>query len=126
MKIKQIKNQDCNLHILENLETKYFKSKRIFFLQSKKKCLRGNHAHKACTQIFLSLKGDIEMKIENKQGFKRLKLKEFSHPIKVPPLNWVKIKMQENQLIMVICDKKYSENDYIRDYKIFLRKLKKY
>ena len=36
MKIKQIKNQDCNLHILENLETKYFKSKRIFFLQSKK------------------------------------------------------------------------------------------
>ena len=126
MKIKQIKNQDCNLHILENLETKYFKSKRIFFLQSKKKCLRGNHAHKTCTQIFLSLKGDIEMKIENKQGFKRLKLKEFSHPIKVPPLNWVKIKMQENQLIMVICDKKYSENDYIRDYKIFLRKLKKY
>ena len=42
------------------------------------------------------------MKIENKQGFKRLKLKEFSHPIKVPPLNWVKIKMQENQLIMVL------------------------
>lgn len=125
MKIQKIKSKSCDLNIIENLNSKYFKSKRIFFLKSNNNCLRGNHAHKACTQIFLSLRGNIEMTIENQQGIKKLKLKEFNNTIKVPPLNWVKIQMKKNQLLMVICNKKYSEKDYIRDYKVFLKKLKK-
>jgi hypothetical protein len=124
MKIQTFKNQSCKLHILENLKTKFFNNQRIFFLHSNKKCLRGNHAHKMCTQIFLSLKGNIEMTIENKKGIKKFKLEEFSDPIKVPPLSWVKIKMEKNQLLMVMCNKKFSEKDYIRNYKIFLKKLK--
>ena len=124
MKIQTIKHQSCKLHILENLKTKYFKSQRIFFLHSNKSCLRGNHAHKKCTQIFLSLKGSIEITIENKKDLKKLRLKEFNDPVKVPPLNWVKIKMKKNQLLMVICNKKFSEKDYIRDYQAFLNKLK--
>jgi len=125
MKIRTFKNQSCKLHILENLKTKYFNNQRIFFLHSSKKCLRGNHAHKMCTQIFLSLKGNIEITIENKKGIKKFRLEEFSDPIKVPPLSWVKIKMEKKQLLMVICNKKFSEKDYIRDYNIFLKKLKK-
>lgn len=125
MKIQKIKSKSCDLNIIGNLKSGYFKSKRIFFLKSNKSCLRGNHAHKVCTQIFLSLRGNIEMTIENKQGIKKSKLKEFNNPIKVPPLNWVKIQMKKNQLLMVVCNKKYSEKDYIRDYKIFLKKLKK-
>ena len=47
-------------------------------------------------------------------------LKEFTNIIKVSPMNWVKIKMKRKQLLMVICDKNFSERDYIRDYKKFL------
>ena len=108
MKIKTIQNKICKLHILENLKKK-FKIERIFFLNPNRKCLRGDHAHKICTQIFLSLKGNIEITIENKRGVRRHKLLEFKKPLKVPPLNWVKINMKKNQLLMVICDKKFSE-----------------
>ena len=44
------------------------KVKRIFFIYGKKKYKRGDHAHKKCTQIFLSLKGSIEMTIESQIG----------------------------------------------------------
>jgi hypothetical protein len=124
MKIKTIKNEICKIHVLENLKKK-IDTKRIFFLSSNKKCLRGDHAHKICTQIFLSIKGNIDITIENKQGIKKINLKEFTNPLKVPPLNWVKIKMKKSQLLMVICNKNFSEKEYIRNYSTFLKQLKK-
>ena len=124
MKVKTIQNKICKLHILENLKKK-FKIKRIFFLSPNRKCLRGDHAHKICTQIFLSLKDNIEITIENKHGIKKIKLPAFKKTLKVPPLNWVKINMKKNQLLMVICDKKFSEKEYIRNYSTFLEQIKK-
>ena len=125
MKIKTIEIVACKLHVLENLKKKNFSISRIFFLDSDKKCLRGNHAHKKCTQIFLSLKGNIDITIENQRGVKKIKLEEFKSHLKVLPLNWVKIKMKKNQLLMVICNKNFSEKDYIRSYPIFLKQIKK-
>ena len=125
MKIKNIKNLNCNLNVIENLKNKNFVTKRIFFLNSNKKCIRGNHAHKKCTQIFISLKGKIKIFIENSKGSRKILLKEFKKIIKIPPMNWVKIEMEKNQTLMVICDKNFSERDYIRNYQSFLKKIKK-
>ena len=86
-------------------------------------CIRGNHAHKECTQVFLSLKGNIDIMI-GKKNLKKKKLKEFSNFIKVSPLNWVKIKLIKNQILMVLCDKKFSERDYIRNYDSFIKIIK--
>ena len=102
-----------------------FKPKRIFLIYGNRKFVRGNHAHKKCTQIFLSLSGNIDITIENKKGIKEIKLEKFKSYLKVLPLNWVKIKMKKNQLLMVICNKKFSEKDYIRNYPVFLKQLKK-
>ncbi|MAY90778.1 MAG: hypothetical protein CMN00_06335 [Rickettsiales bacterium] len=120
MKIKNIKNKSCLISILENLKIKNFQVKRIFFLKSSKNTIRGNHAHKKCTQIFISLKGSIDLLIEKKR-IKKIKLKEFSNFVKVPPLNWVKIKLKKNQILMVLCNENYSEKEYIRNYQKFLK-----
>ena len=125
MKIKTIRNAACKLHVLENLKKQNFSIKRIFFLDSNKICVRGNHAHKKCTQVFISLSGNIDITIENRKGIKKIKLEKFKSHLKVLPLNWVKIKMKKNQLLMVICNKKFSEKDYIRSYPDFLKQLKK-
>ncbi len=120
MKIKNIKNKSCLISILENLKIKNFQVKRIFFLKSSKNTVRGNHAHKKCTQIFISLKGNIDLLVEKKK-IKKLKLKEFSNFVKVPPLNWVKIKLKKNQILMVLCNENFSEKEYIRSYEKFLK-----
>ena len=123
MRIKRIKNKACLLTIFENLKIRNFEVKRVFFLKASKNCIRGNHAHKECTQVFLSLKGNIDIMI-GKKNLKKKKLKEFSNFIKVSPLNWVKIKLNKNQILMVLCDKKFSERDYIRNYDSFIKIIK--
>ena len=50
--------------------------------------------------------------------------------VKVKPLNWLKIDLKKNEILGVICDKNYSEDEYIRDYNKFkkivnLQKIKK-
>jgi hypothetical protein len=49
------KNSQAQILILDKLD-KNFKPKRIFFLLANKKVIRGNHAHKKCTQAFFSVK----------------------------------------------------------------------
>ena len=39
--------------------------------------------------------------------------------VKVKPLNWLKIVLKKNEILGVICDKNYSEGEYIRDYNKF-------
>ena len=39
--------------------------------------------------------------------------------VKVKPLNWLKIDLKKNEILGVICDKNYSEDEYIRDYNKF-------
>jgi hypothetical protein len=124
MRIKNIKKKLCDIFILQNLKKIKFNTERIFFLKSKKECVRGNHAHRECTQIFLSVKGNIELLINNKNGTKKILLKQFVNILKVPPLNWVTVKMKKDQLLMVLCDKKFSNKEYIKKYDEFLKIIK--
>ena len=48
------------------------KVKRIFFIYGKKKYIRGDHAHKKCSQVFLPLVGKVEITIQSKKIKKRI------------------------------------------------------
>ena len=41
-----------------------FKIKRIFFLYAKKNKTRGDHAHKKCSQLFMTISGKIRLDIK--------------------------------------------------------------
>ncbi len=44
-----------------------FKVKRIFLIYGNKNFIRGNHAHKKCSQFVVPVYGKIEVSFENKQ-----------------------------------------------------------
>ena len=50
---------------------KKFKIKRFFILHGKKNSIRGDHAHKKCTQIFIPVSGKIKLEVfkKNKEVF---------------------------------------------------------
>ena len=48
------KTNSTKLFILDKVN-KLIDIKRIFFINSENKDIRGNHAHKRCTQVFLSI-----------------------------------------------------------------------
>ena len=49
---------------LENFHN--FKIKRFFILLGKKGFIRGNHAHKKCSQIFIPISGSVKIEVLSK------------------------------------------------------------
>ena len=111
---KKIQSSSTKLFIIDKV-SKIIKIKRIFFINSNKKDIRGNHGHKKCTQVFLSLRGVIKLEIFNGKKTKLFKLKPFSEILKVEPNNWVKVHFLKDQLLMVLCDRFFEQTDYIFD-----------
>tara|TARA_B100001109_G_C18792469_1_gene440769 strand:+ start:148 stop:594 length:447 start_codon:yes stop_codon:yes gene_type:complete len=102
-----------------------FKIKRFFFIHGNNKCLRADHAHYKCNQIFIPVKGSMNVNITTKKGkiFKFLISEKNKKFLFVPNYHWVKIKFAERiSSVLVLCDYKYDRKEYIHDFKKFLKK----
>ena len=75
-KFKKITNFNGSLVPIDLKIFKKFKIKRFFILYGKKNDVRGDHAHKKCSQIFIPIKGKIKLEIINKKIKKDMILSE--------------------------------------------------
>ena len=101
--------------------------KRVFFLYGKKNKIRGDHAHKKCSQIFMPISGEMVLFTKTPFSKKKFLLNENSkYAILVPPKYWCSVKfVKKNSIIMVMNDRYYKFNDYLEtfdDYKKYLLK----
>ena len=99
------------------------KVKRIFIIYGKKKYLRGDHAHKKCSQFFYPIFGKIKINVEYK-GIKKSFLlgHKKSKALLVPPKVWCSVKfLNKNSIILVLNNYKYDFNDYIESYEEFIK-----
>ena len=117
-KFTKIKSPKCDLIFFNKIKSYIKNFERVFFLIAKKECVRGNHAHKKCSQFFVSLKDTIKIELDDGAKKRQIKLKQ-GHIVKIKPMIWVKVYLKKNQIVCVICDKKYSLKEYIRNYKVF-------
>lgn len=103
------------------------KIRRIFFIYGKKNKLRGDHAHKKCSQLFIPIVGKILLEIKTIKIKKKIILNNSSKfGILVPPGYWCKVKFfNNNSILMVGCDKYYDPKDYINNFKTYKKLFKK-
>ena len=103
------------------------KAKRIFLINGKKNFIRGNHAHKKCSQFLFPILGKIKIECIYKEKKKKIILdygKKEGYLVK--PKVWLKIKfLTKNSILMVVCDKEYEFDDYIEKFEDFLKIIKK-
>ena len=104
------------------------KVKRVFILYGKKNKIRGNHAHKKCSQFFVPILGKFILEIKTPSTKKRIMLNHLSKiTVLVPPKYWCGVKfINKNSILMIVCDKYYDFNDYLAtfdEYKKYLKKL---
>jgi hypothetical protein len=100
-----------------------FKTKRIFLIYGKKNFIRGNHAHKKCSQFLVPIFGKMEVEYQGK-NFKIKKIIDYKKNLGLllKPKTWCKIKfITNNSVLMVFCDREYEYSDYIENYKNFLK-----
>ena len=123
---KKIAHKNGQLVVFQKSKKIKFNMKRVFIVKSNKNQIRGKHAHKKCTQLLNCPNGIVEIYCENRSGKKnKYILAKPEQYLIVPPLVWcTQIYKKNNSILLVICDKKFQERDYIRNYKIF-KKLKK-
>ena len=95
-----------------------FKIKRVFFLYGQKNKVRGDHAHKRCSQLFIAISGKIILKIKTPKSSKSILIKENSkYGILVPPKYWCSVKFQtKNSVLMVMNDRYYEFSDYLETF----------
>ena len=96
--------------------------KRVFFLYGKKNKIRGNHAHKKCSQIFIPIMGTIKINMKYKKTEKSIILSHNgSKALLVPPRIWISVEsLNSNSVVLVLTDYEYDVKDYIETYKEFI------
>ena len=98
------------------------KVKRIFIIYGKKKYIRGDHAHKKCSQVFFPIMGKIKINMKYKKTEKSINLSyDSSKALLVPPRIWSGVEfLKNNSVVLVLTDYEYDFKDYIETYKEFI------
>lgn len=98
-----------------------FKIKRVFNVSSPKNSIRGKHAHRECTQLFVCTNGSIKVACDNGIEVCQYVLNKSNLGLLISPGIWSQQEyIEENTILTVLCDQGYAEDDYIREYKGFL------
>ena len=119
-------NKSPNLIVGEVYQKFNFVFKRFFFITGKKNELRGGHAHKKQLQFMVCLKGACKLDFYDGKKKKTYCLNNNQKGIIVSPGIWSNQKyLKKNTILLVLCDKPYDEQDYIRSYDEFLKFKKK-
>ena len=98
------------------------KVKRIFIIYGKKNYIRGDHAHKKCSQVFFPIIGKIKINMNYKNTKKSVSL-SYKSPkaLLVPPRIWSSVEfLNNNSVVLVLTDYEYDFKDYIETYKEFI------
>tara|TARA_Y100000739_G_C20605436_1_gene465349 strand:+ start:1351 stop:1764 length:414 start_codon:yes stop_codon:yes gene_type:complete len=96
--------------------------KRSFLVNCSEKSHRGKHAHKNLTQFLVCISGICKVRCDDGSSKKEITLDRPNKLLKIPNQIWAEQFYQEkNTSLLVMCDDIYKENDYIRDYKLFIK-----
>ncbi|MBN8473928.1 FdtA/QdtA family cupin domain-containing protein [Sulfuritalea sp.] len=97
-----------------------FDIRRVFTVSARAGDVRGDHAHRKCSQLLVCLSGEIRVVCDDGRKVSHHLLDSVEHGLLVPPGIWAREDyMSDGAVMMVLCDRAYEEEDYIRDYDEF-------
>jgi len=118
---------DGALVIGESRKSVPFDIKRIYYITnlSNPKAIRGKHAHKKLEQYIFCLSGTFRLHLDDGMTKQNLTMDSPYYGIRLGPKLWhIMTKFSRDCVILVLADDYYDENDYIRDYKQFMKYVK--
>lgn len=109
-----------NLCVYESGQHVPFDIRRVFTVSAKAGDIRGDHAHKKCTQLLVCVSGKIRVICDDGSVVTEHLLDSMSAGLLVPPGIWAKEEYRvDDAVLMVLCDRGYEAEDYMRDYNDF-------
>jgi dTDP-4-dehydrorhamnose 3,5-epimerase-like enzyme len=110
---------------LEEFNNIPFEIKRIYYLfNTSKGVKRGYHAHKTLKQAVIALQGSCMFHLDDGHSQADIKLFEPNKALFIDSFIWREIyDFSDDCLLLVLADQVYNEDDYIRDYQVFLQEI---
>jgi dTDP-4-dehydrorhamnose 3,5-epimerase-like enzyme len=104
-----------------------FEIKRVYYIfDTIKGVERGFHAHIDLKQIAIVVKGSCTFILDNGKTREEIKLEIPNKGLLIEGLIWREMKdFSSDCVLVVLASEHYDENDYIRDYKFFLKEVNK-
>lgn len=122
IELPRIQNRAGNITPVSNFEHIPFKTSRIFYIYDIPGGEdRGAHAHRECHQFLVAASGSFEIELNDGNTKRTVLLNRPYYGLHIPPGIWAAEKgFSSGAICLVLASNKYSESDYIRDYKQFL------
>lgn len=95
----------------------------VFDVPSKE--TRGEHAHRACHQFLICVRGSCSVLVDDGENRIETVLNSPDLGIHLSPMVWgVQYKYSEDAVLLVFASHHYDSADYIRDYSDFIKEIK--
>lgn len=112
--------ENGDLVVMEGVSYVPFPIARVFAVRAPVGAIRGQHAHKACTQFLTCPKGSVKVLCDDGSSKETYILDRFDMGLLISCGIWVEYVYQVPESILtVLCDQPYEVKDYIRDYEEF-------
>lgn len=105
-----------------------FKIQRLFYIYgSDSKVVRGQHANRNSEFVLINVAGTSKIKIKDGLGNEIIFCLNRPHTgVYLPAMVWKDMyDFSEDAVLLCIASEHYDENEYIRDYDIFVREVTK-
>jgi dTDP-4-dehydrorhamnose 3,5-epimerase-like enzyme len=121
IEIPNIDDRRGKLCFLENNLSIPFRIKRIYYIfDVPSETNRGGHAHKNLCQLFIPLSGSFSITLKWGKQSKEYQLNNPKKGLYIGPMVWRELyNFSSGAVCLVLASEKYSEKDYIRNYKVF-------
>jgi len=111
---------DGRLVVIEQGVQVPFDIQRVFTIVAPPGAKRGDHAHRRCAQLLLCVRGAVDIDCNDAREHRIFTLDEEIQALLVPPMIWHTVNFRKvDSAIIVLCDRHYESDDYIRDYAEF-------
>jgi hypothetical protein len=112
-----------NLTYIEGSNHVDFDLERVFYLYDVPGGeTRAGHALKSTTQVLIAMSGSFDVVIDDARQRKTVTLNRSYFGLYLPPLIWREIEnFSSGAVCLVLASRRYSEDDYHREYDTFRR-----
>lgn len=112
---------------LEELKDIPFKIKRVYFMYGTKQGVRrGFHSHKTLEQILVCVHGSCKVLLDSGFEKKVVSLEKPYEGLYISPNMWREMyDFSSDAVLIVLASELYYEEDYIREYSLFLESIDK-